>query len=36
MTLPPAPPKRPITTPMMVIGFVAGVVTVILIVRYFF
>ena len=28
--------KRSITVPMMIIGFVAGVITVILIVRYFF
>jgi len=33
---PPAPPKRPITKAMMIIGFVAGVVTVVLVARYFF
>jgi hypothetical protein len=31
-----APPKRSVTVPMMIIGFVAGVVTVIMIVRHFF
>ena len=36
MGVPPVPPKRSITVPMMIIGFVAGVVTVILVVRYFF
>jgi hypothetical protein len=30
------PPKRNVTGPMMVIGFVAGVLTVILIVRYLY
>ena len=33
---PPAPPKRPITKAMMIIGFVAGIVTVVLVVRYVF
>ena len=36
MGVPPAPPKRSVTVPMMIIGFVAGVVTVILVLRYFF
>jgi hypothetical protein len=36
MGSPPLPPKRPITVPMMIIGFVAGVVSVILVIRYFF
>jgi hypothetical protein len=36
MAVPPASPRRPITVPMMIIGFVAGVVTVILVLRYFF
>ena len=31
-----APPKRSITVPTMIIGFVAGVLTVILIVRYLY
>jgi hypothetical protein len=36
MTPPPTQRKRSITTPMAIIGFVAGVVSVIIIVRYFF
>jgi len=35
MTVPP-PEKRSITKPMMILGFVAGVLTVVLIVRLFF
>jgi hypothetical protein len=34
MTAPPSS-KRPINVPMMIIGFVAGVITVIFVVRYF-
>ena len=30
------PAKRPITGRMMIIGFIAGVITVIVIARYFF
>lgn len=30
------PPKRSLSTPMMIVGFVAGVITVLLVVRYFF
>ena len=30
------PEKRSITVPMMIIGLVAGVITVIVVVRYFF
>ena len=30
------PEKRSITVPMMILGFVAGVLTVVFIVRYFF
>jgi hypothetical protein len=34
VTIPPPPPgKRNITVPMMIIGFVAGVVTVVLVIR---
>jgi hypothetical protein len=33
---PPLPPKRRVTVPMMIIGFVAGVLSVILVIRYFF
>lgn len=29
-------PKRPVTVPMMIIGFVAGVITVVVVMRYFF
>lgn len=36
MTAPPPPSKRPIGVPMMIIGFVAGVITAVFIVRYFF
>ncbi len=35
MTAPP-PEKRSITVPMMIIGFVAGVITVVIAARYFF
>ena len=35
MNLPPASPRRSITIPMMVIGFVAGVLTIVILVRYF-
>jgi hypothetical protein len=35
MVDPGLPPKRSVTTPMMIVGFVAGVLTVILVVRYF-
>jgi hypothetical protein len=34
--MPPVRPKRPVATAMALLGFVAGVVTVILVVRYFF
>jgi len=36
MGVPPMPPKRPITAPMLIIGFVAGVITVVMVVHYFF
>ncbi len=32
----PSPERRSITTPMMIIGFVAGVITVLLVLRYVF
>ena len=35
MTAPP-PEERSIPVPMMIIGFVAGVITVVVVVRYFF
>jgi hypothetical protein len=35
MTDPGLPPKRSSTTAMMIVGFAAGVLTVILAVRYF-
>ena len=35
MTNPGLPPKRSSTTAMMIVGFVAGVLTVILVVRIF-
>jgi hypothetical protein len=36
MTPPSLPTKRSVTVPMMIIGFVAGVVTIVLVVRYLF
>jgi hypothetical protein len=30
------PEKRSITTAMMILGFVAGVLTVVIVIRYFF
>lgn len=36
MSAPPPPPRRSITVPMMILGFIAGVLTVILVVRHFF
>lgn len=35
MTLPDPPQKRSATVPMMIVGFVAGVLSVILVLRYF-
>ena len=36
MTIETPPPGRSATVPMMIIGFIAGVVTVIVVVRYLF
>lgn len=36
MSVPPTREERSITVPMLIIGFVAGVLTVVLVIRYFF
>jgi hypothetical protein len=36
VTIPPPPRKRSVTVPMLIIGFVAGIITVVLLVRLLF